>query len=302
MTTTTAPTPPLSDQQGAIACSAEASAGPQHRTIIQPPSRWVTLNLPELWRYRELLFQLVWREVSANYRQSVIGYGWAIFKALTSVGIFTLIFGKLANLGPEGIPYFIWNYPGYIVWLYFSGSLTATTGSVVGGAGLLTKVYFPRLILPLSAIVKGLIDFGIQFILLILIMLVFADQISPGWGLALVPVFLILCALAALSVGLWLTALNVKYRDVGHMVGFLVQLWMWLSPVVYPSSKVPAQWRMWYGLNPMVGVIEGFRWATLGLQPPDWEMMSLSIGATFLLFIGGLYYFRKTEASFADVI
>jgi lipopolysaccharide transport system permease protein len=246
------------------------------------------------------LLLLVWRDISASYRQSVVGFGWAIIKPVCSILIFTVVFGRIANLPSDGIPYPIFSFAALLPWMYFAGSLASASGSVLGGAGLLTKVYFPRLILPLSSVVKGVVDFAIQFAVLVLMMCYYG--LAPSAGVLLLPVFVLLCALSALSVGLWLTALNVKYRDVGQLVPFLSQAWMWLTPIVYPSSLVPDKWRLIYGLNPLVGIVEGFRWSLLGKAAPDWKMVAASLSVTLLLFIGGLYYFRKMETTFADVI
>jgi lipopolysaccharide transport system permease protein len=269
-------------------------------SYIRPPSGWISLNLGEVWRYRDLLVLLVWRDISASYRQSVIGFGWAIIKPVFSMLIFTLVFGGIAKLPSDGVPYPIFSYAALLPWMYFSGCLAGASGSVLGGAGLLTKVYFPRLVLPLSSVVKGLVDFAIQFVVLVLMMAYYG--IAPSAAIVLLPAFILLCAVSALSIGLWLTALNVKYRDVGQLVPFLSQAWMWLTPVVYPSSLVPEKWRMIYGLNPLVGIVEGFRWSLLGNAPPDWTMLGVSLAVTALLFVSGLYYFRKMETTFADVI
>jgi lipopolysaccharide transport system permease protein len=273
---------------------------PRYHTVIEPPSGWPALNLAEVWRYRDLLFMLVWRDISANYRQSVVGFGWALFKPVFSMIVFTLVFGRVAKLPSDGVPYPIFCYAALLPWMYFATCLAGSTNSVVGGSGLLTKVYFPRLILPLASVLGGLVDFGIQFVLLAVLMLAFG--VLPGWGILLVPGFVLLCVVTALSVGLWLTALNVKYRDVGHLVPFLSQMWMWLTPIVYPSRMVPERLRLLYGLNPMAGVVEGFRWALLGTPPPDWAMMAVSFAVVTALLLSGLYYFRRTEATFADVI
>jgi lipopolysaccharide transport system permease protein len=268
--------------------------------VIEPPQRWIPLNLGEIWRYRDLLFLLVWRDISANYRQSLIGFGWAILRPVISMVIFTVIFGRVAGLPTGGVPYPIFSFTALLPWMYFSGCLTASSSSIVGGSGLLTKVYFPRLILPLATVINGLVEFAIQFLVLLLLMAWY--RVTPTWGILLVPVFLLQCATAALSVGLWLTALNVKYRDIGHIVPFLSQAWMWITPIVYSSSMVPEQWRAVYGLNPMVGVVEGFRWAILANAAPDWTMMAVSSTAVLLLLVSGLYYFRRLEVTFADVI
>lgn len=275
-------------------------ARPIYVKVIEPPSGWPSLNLRELWRYRDLLYMLVWRDVSANYRQSVIGFGWAIFKPVFSVAVFTLIFGRVAKLPSDGLPYSLFAFAGLLPWMYFSSCLAGSTNSIVSGSGLLTKVYFPRLILPLASVVSGLMDLGVQFVLLLALMLCLG--VMPGLGLLLAPVWVGLCVFTALSVGLWLTAINVKYRDIGHLVPFLSQMWMWLTPIVYPSALVPERWRLVYGLNPMAGLVEGFRWSLLGTESPDWAMMAVSFTVVALLFVGGLFYFRRTEHTFADLI
>ena len=269
-------------------------------TLIAPQSRFPSLGLRELWTYRDLLFVLVWRDVSANYRQSVIGFGWAIVKPVVSMLIFTIIFGRVAKLSSDGVPYPVFCYAALLPWMYFSTCLTSVSNSVVKGSGLLTKVYFPRLVLPLSCVVIGMIDFAIQFLVLVLLMVWYG--ITPSLGILLLPASLLLCAATALAVGVWLTALNVKYRDIHHVVPFVAQAWMWLTPIVYSSSMIPAEWRTLYGLNPMVGVVESFRWALIGTTPPDWGMMACSIGVVVVLLTVGLYYFRRVERTFADII
>jgi len=270
------------------------------RLVIEPPKGWISLDLGEVWRYRDLLWQLVWRNVSANYRQSLVGTGWALLRPALSVLIFTVIFGHVAGLPTDGTPYPIFSYSALLPWMYFSTVLTLSSSSVVVGSGLLTKVYFPRLILPLTSVLNGFVDFVIQLSLLVLLM--FWYGVAPGWGILFLPLLVLQCALAALAAGLWLCALNVKYRDVGQLVPFLSQAWMWITPVVYSSSMVPEKWRTLYGLNPMVGVVEGFRWAICGKSLPDWTMMGVSTAVVVLLLVGGLYYFRKIENTFADII
>jgi lipopolysaccharide transport system permease protein len=276
-------------------------------TVLEPAVGLARLDLTEVWRYRDLLFVLVWRDISANYRQSIIGFGWALFKPIFSLMVFTLIFGKVANMPSDGIAYPLFCFAGLLPWMYFATCLQGTSQSVVGGGYLVTKVYFPRLILPLTSAVSGLVDFSVQFVLFVGMILWYTIQgwhpDGLGWGFLLVPVFLLLCMVVALSVGLWLTALNVKYRDVGQLVPFLIQMWMWLTPIVYPSTLVPARWRLLYGLNPMTGVVEGFRWALFPqATAPDWGMVSLSLTVVAILFVGGLYFFRSVERTFADVL
>ena len=268
------------------------------RTVIEPASGWVSLNLGELWRYRDLLSLLAWRDFSIRYRQSVLGIGWAIVRPVLSVLVFTAIFGVVAELPSDGIPYPLFSFAAMMPWLYFSTALTNATNSVVNGGGLLTKVYFPRLILPMASIASGLADLVIQFILLCGLMLWYG--IAPTWAILLVPLFIIECMVVSLGLGLWLTALNVKYRDIGQLVPFMVQIWMYLTPIVYASSMVPERYRILYSLNPMVGVIDGFRWAMLGQKSPDWTMLAVSSSVVVFLFVTGLFYFRRVETSFAD--
>jgi len=269
-------------------------------TIIEPSRGWIRLNLNELWSYRDLLVLLIWRDLASRYRQSVVGYGWAVIKPVISMLIFTFVFGRVAGIQSDGSPYPLMIFTAILPWMYFSGALQTVTNSVVSGGSFLNKVYFPRLILPLVGVVTGLSELVIQLFVLAALMAWY--HVVPGWQLLVAPVFIVLAAATALSVGLWLTALNVKYRDVGQALPFLVQTWMWLCPIVYSSNSVPRHLRPIYGLNPMVGVIEGFRWSWLGTSTPDWTMMTVSFAVVAILLVGGLYYFRKTEDTFADII
>jgi lipopolysaccharide transport system permease protein len=269
-------------------------------TVIEPSSGWLSLNLADVWRYRDLLLLLIWRDISARYRQSVVGYGWAIIRPVLSMIIFTFVFGRVAGIQTGSVPYALFAFTGLLPWMYFSGAIASSTASVVGGGALLKKVYFPRLILPVVGVVAGLVDLLIQS--LVLIVLLFWYRVSPGPQIVFAPLFLLSAAVTSLALGLWLTALNVKYRDIGQAMPFLVQIWMWMSPVVYPGSRVPEAWQAFYAMNPMVGVIEGFRWSIIGSEPPDWTMVSISFGAVIVLLVTGLFYFRKTETTFADII
>jgi lipopolysaccharide transport system permease protein len=273
---------------------------PVYRVVIEPQKGWISLNLREVWRYRDLLAVLVWRDFSIRYRQSILGVGWAVVRPVLSVLVFTVVFGMVARLPSDGIPYPLFSFAAMMPWLYFSNALANTTNSVVGGSGLLTKVYFPRLVLPLASIAGGLADLGIQFVLLIGLMLWYG--VVPTWAVVLVPLFILECMVVSLALGLWLTALNVKYRDIGQLVPFLTQIWMFMTPIVYASSLVPQRYRALYSLNPLVGVIDGFRWAMLGQSAPDWTILAVSSSVILLLFITGLYYFRKVEQTFADII
>jgi lipopolysaccharide transport system permease protein len=273
---------------------------PGEVTIIEPPAPWIRLNLGEVWTYRDLLFLLIWRDLAARYRQSVVGYGWAVIKPVVSMLIFTFVFGSVAGIKSDGSPYPLMIFTAILPWMYFSGALQTITNSVVSSGAFLNKVYFPRLVLPLVGVVTGLMELAIQLAVLVVLLIYY--QLAPGWQLLFAPLFIVIAAATALAVGLWLTALNVKYRDVGQALPFLIQTWMWLCPIVYSSHSVPAHLRLIYGLNPMVGVIEGFRWSWLGGAEPDWRMMSVSLIVVAGLLVGGLYYFRKTEDTFADII
>lgn len=268
--------------------------------IIEPSKGWGSLKLVELWQYRELLFFLIWRDVKVRYKQTVLGIAWAIFQPLVTMVIFSVIFGQLAKLSSEGIPYPVFCYAGLLPWQLFSGALTRIGSSLVGNATLLTKVYFPRLMIPLSSIGAGLVDFGISFFVFLGLMLYY--NILPSWRIFCLPFLLLFLLLAALGVGLWLSALNVKYRDVQHVIPFLVQVWMFVSPVVYSVGLIPqGPWRFLYGLNPLTGVIQGFRWALIGGEPPG-GLIFVSAGGVILLFVSGLFYFKKMERIFADVV
>lgn len=267
---------------------------------IEPSRGWVSVKLSELWTYRELLYFLVWRDVKVRYKQTVIGIGWTILQPLTTMVIFTMIFGKLAKIPSEGLPYTVFVYTALLPWNLFAGALSRCTLSLVGNANLITKVYFPRLIVPASAVISGIIDFAIAFVFLLGIMLWF--NIVPTWDAIALPIFLLLTLITALAVGLWLSALNVRYRDVGHTIPFLIQVWMFLSPVAYPASLVPEKWRLLYSLNPMAGVIEGFRWALVGKESPAFELIAISTGIVVALLLGGLVYFKRMERTFADVM
>ena len=277
---------------------------------IEPPPRFPTIDLAELWRYRDLLFQMVWRNISARYRQSVIGIGWAVIRPLVTMVVFTFVFGRVAGLPSAGIPYMLISLTGLLPWTLFSACLGQSGASLVGGSALITKVYFPRLVLPLSAVAVGLVDFGIQLVLLVVILGGYAlsGRFVPevGWELALLPAFVLMAAVAGLAIGLWAAALNVKYRDIGQALPFVTQIWMWLSPVAYLGeaaiSVLPEPLRPLYGLNPMAGVIDGFRWVTVGGPAPNPVMFAVSAAAVAVLMVGGLFFFRSVERQFADIV
>jgi lipopolysaccharide transport system permease protein len=256
----------------------------------------------DLWHYRELFRVLAWRDVSVRYKQTVIGAAWAVIRPFLTMVVFTVIFGKLANLPSEGTaPYAIMVFAGMLPWTLFSSALSDASGSVVGSANLISKVYFPRLIVPMAAVGVAFVDFAINFTMLVALMI--WCQFLPGWQMVLLPIFIALALLAGLGPGLWLTALNVKYRDIRYIIPFLVQLGLYASPVGYSSSIIPEQWRFWYSLNPVVGVIDGFRWCLLGGESPLYLpgfLLSVGVAASFLWL--GIRQFRKMEKGFADLM
>jgi lipopolysaccharide transport system permease protein len=249
---------------------------------------------------RDLLALLVRRDVTLRYKQSALGLGWAIVQPLVLMTIFSIVFGHFAKLPSDGVPYPVLALTGLIPWQYFSRSLTGASDSLVGSSNLVSKVYFPRLILPISKTLSGIVDFGIAFLLLMLLLAWY--RITPGWQVVFLPFFVLGATVTAFSVGVWLTALNVRYRDISLLIPFLVQVWMYASPIAYSTSLVPEEWRWAYGLNPIVGIVEGFRWALLRKQAPDWTMVSISFGVVVLILCSGLAYFRSTEREFADII
>ncbi|MGA2646805.1 MAG: ABC transporter permease [Candidatus Sulfotelmatobacter sp.] len=267
---------------------------------IEAPRGWIHVDLKELWDARELLYFFVWRDVKIRYKQTAIGAAWAVLQPLMTMLVFSLFFGKLAKIPSHGLPYPIFYYSALLPWMYFSGALQNATNVVVEQQRVITKVYFPRLVLPLSAVVAGLLDFAIAFGAFLVMMLYY--RIVPGPAILLFPLFLLLAVLTALGAGLWLSALNAIYRDVRYVVPFLVQFWMFASPVAYPSSLVPEHWRWVYGLNPMAGVIEGFRWSLTGQGQPPNILLAVSSTMVLLLVTGGTAYFTRMEGTIADVV
>ena len=266
---------------------------------IEPKPNLVTLDLKELWHFRELLYFLTWRDIKIRYKQTALGASWAILQPFLTMVVFSLFFGRLAEMPSDGIPYPIFSYAALLPWNYFATALTMSSNSVVSNSNLITKVYFPRLFIPLTNVVSGIVDFAIAFVVLLGMMLYY--KISPTMNTFLLPPFLLLAMITALGSSLWLSALNVKYRDVRYIIPFIVQFWMFASPVVYPSSLLEEPWRTLYGLNPMVGVVEGFRWALLGAKAPE-PMIAVSIVVSLIIFFSGLYVFRRMEKTFADII
>ena len=269
-------------------------------TRIEPSKGWISLGLKDLWQYRELLFFLTWRDIKVRYKQTALGAAWAIIQPLLTMLVFTLFFGRLAKVPSDGIPYPLFSYTALLPWQLFAYALTESSNSIVANERLITKVYFPRLFVPMASILAGLVDFVIAFILVIGMMVWYG--VRPTWAVLTLPFFVIFAMVTAFGVGLWLSALNVQYRDVRYTLTFIVQFWLIASPVAYSSTLVPARWRPFYGLNPMAGVIEGFRWALLGKTQAPGAMLWVSVIVVALVLIGGLYYYRRMEKTFADVV
>ena len=269
-------------------------------TRIRPSRGWVALGLRELWEYRELLWFLVWRDVKVRYKQTVLGAGWAILQPVATMVVFSLFFGRLAGMPSDGLPYPIFSFAALVPWTFFSQGLAQSANSLVASHNLITKVYFPRLAIPIATVLAGLVDFALAFLVLLVMMLAYG--IVPGPEIVALAPLLLLALVTALGAGLWLSALNVRFRDVRYVLPFLTQLWLFLTPIVYPSSLLSEPWRTVYGLNPMAGVVEGFRWALLGTAEPPGPMLAASVLAALALLASGALYFRRTERTFADVI
>lgn len=272
--------------------------------IIAPARGWVPIRLRELWEYRELLYFLIWREVKIRYKQAALGIGWAVLQPVLTMVIFSIVFGRFAGLPSDGLPYPVFAFCALLPWQLFTFALTESSNSVVANQRLITKVYFPRVIMPIAAVGVGLLDFAISFIVLLCLIGFYGAYygLTLGGYVWTVPFWALLAVMTALGVGFWLSALNVKYRDIRYTVPFLAQLWFFATPVVYPTSIVPPEWRPLFALNPMVGVVDGFRWALLGkTTAPDATVM-ISIGAVCAILLAGLFYFRRMERTFADVI
>jgi len=269
-------------------------------TIIRPSRGWVSLKLREVWEYRELLYFLAWRDISVRYKQTVLGAAWAIIQPFLTMVVFSVFFGRLAKLSSEGIPYPIFAYCALLPWHYFAEAINRSSNSLVGSANLITKVYFPRLVIPLSSVLSPVVDFVIAFVVLVGMMLYYGMR--PTAAIVWLPLFLLLALVTALGVGMWLSALNVQYRDVRYVIPFLTQFWLFATPVAYSSSLVPERWRALYGLNPMAGVVEGFRWALLGTGQTPGPMLAVSVAVVLLVMVSGTFYFRRMEKTFADVV
>jgi lipopolysaccharide transport system permease protein len=271
---------------------------------IEPSRGWVALKLRELWEYRELLYFLVWRDVRVRYKQTALGAAWAVMQPLFMMLVFGVFFGRLAKMPSDGVPYPIFSYTALVPWTFFVHGLTQGSDSLVGSANLIRKVYFPRLLIPLATVLAGLVDFAIAFVILLAMMAFYGIWPSSAHILLLIPL-LLLALVTSLGVGFWLSALNVKFRDVKYMLPFLSQLWLYATPIVYPSSLLHEPWKTLYGINPMAGVVEGFRWALLGNRttaPAPGPMLLVSAAAAVVVLIGGAFYFRRMEKTFADTV
>jgi len=280
----------------------EKKSEPQNTkpVFVRKAQTGISLRLNELWEYHELIYFLVWRDIKVRYKQTVLGVIWAILQPFLTMVVFTVIFSKLANVPSDGIPYPIFAFAGLLPWQLFANALTNSSNSLINNTNLITKVYFPRLILPLSSVVGGLVDFFLAF--LVLIGMMFYYGITPTYGVLMLPLFIILAITISFSVSIWLSALNVQYRDVRYTIPFLTQFWLFMTPIAYPSSLVPEKWRFIYGLNPMAGVVEGFRWGLLGKTNETGPLIIISVIIGILLLGSGLIYFRRMERTFADII
>jgi lipopolysaccharide transport system permease protein len=269
-------------------------------TVIEPASGWVPLRFRELWEHRELLYFLVWRDVKVRYKQTALGVLWAVLQPLFTMVVFSVFFGRLGGLPSDGVPYPVFAYCALVPWTYFATTLSQASNSLVDHQRLITKVYFPRVLVPSAAVLAGLLDLALALVVLVGMLIYYG--VTPTVRVLTVPGFVVLAALVSLGVSLWLSALNVRYRDVRYTIPFLIQSWLFITPVAYSASLVPERWRPLYGLNPMTGVVEGFRWALLGKAQPPGTMLLVSITTVVGMLLGGLYYFRRVERTFADVV
>ena len=268
--------------------------------VIRPSRGWVSLNLRDLWEYRELLYFLTWRDIKVRYKQTVLGAAWAIIQPFFTMVVFSLFFGKLAKMPSDDIPYPIFSYAALVPWTFFANGLSQSSSSLVASANLIKKVYFPRLVVPISSVISGAVDFVLAFAVLLGMMLFYG--IVPTAAIVWLPLLLLVALVTSLGVGLWLTAMNVQFRDVRYAVPFLVQAWMFATPIAYPSSLLDEPWRTLYGINPMAGVVEGFRWALLGTETAPGPIVLVSALVAVGLLVSGAFYFRRMEKTFADVV
>lgn len=270
-----------------------------HKTVIEPKKGWQLIDWKELIAYKDLFYFLVWRDIKVLYKQTVLGFSWAIIRPFFSMVVFSIVFGRLAKVPSDGVPYPIFSYTALLPWIYFSTAMSSSTGSLVQSSGMLNKVYFPRLIIPMTPVLANLLDFAIAFLILGLMMLWYG--ILPTFNILVLPLLILLMVLTAAGMGMWLSALGIQYRDVKYAVQFLTQVLMYAAPVVWPVSLIPDQYRLWYGLYPMVGVIEGFRSALLGTNPMPWDLILMGSLTAVTMFFTGALYFRNMERIFADV-
>jgi len=268
--------------------------------IVKPSKGWISLRLDELWQYRELLYFLAWRDIKVRYKQTALGAAWAIIQPFFTMVVFSIFFGKLAKMPSDGIPYPIFAYAALVPWTFFANGLNQSSNSLVGSANLIKKVYFPRLVVPISSVISGVFDFILAFMVLLGMMLYYG--IFPTLKIVWLPFLLLLTLITSLGVGLWLSALNVQFRDVSYTVPFLTQFWLFATPIAYPSSLLSEPWRTLYGINPMVGVVEGFRWALLGTDTAPGPIIIVSTVVALTLLVGGAFYFKRLERTFADVV
>lgn len=287
-------------EQNATSIMSNPSFSAKTVTLIRPSRGWISLRLQEVWKYRELLYFLIWRDIKVRYKQTIIGASWAIIQPFFTMVVFSLFFGYLAKVPSDGIPYPIFSYAALVPWMFFANGLSQSSDSLVGSANLIKKVYFPRLAIPIASVLSGVIDFVLSFSVLLGMM--FFYGIIPTWNFVWIPVFLILALITSIGVGLWLSVMNVQFRDVRYTVPFLTQFWLFSTPIAYPSSLISEPWRTAYAINPMVGVVEGFRWALLGTNTAPGPMIIVSSMAAFIVLVSGAFYFRRMEKTFADVI
>ncbi len=281
--------------------SASATGTQAHEVLIEPSRGWVSLRLKELWEYRELLYFLAWRDIKIRYKQTALGLAWAVLQPFLTMLIFAIFFGRLAGMPSDGVPYPLFAFAALVPWTFFANGLTQSSNSLVGSANLIKKVYFPRLVVPISVVLGGLPDFALSFVVLLGMMAYYG--VYPQLAVVLwLPLLLLLALVTALGTGLWLSALNVKYRDVRYIVGFLTQIWMFATPVVYPASLLSGRWRLVYSLNPMVGVVEGFRWTLLRTTTAPGKSIIISATMALLILVTGTFYFRRMEKTFADIV
>jgi lipopolysaccharide transport system permease protein len=278
----------------------KGAAAAETSLLLKPSSGWVPLRLGELWAYRELLYFLTWRDIKVRYKQTALGAAWAIIQPFFTMVVFSIFLGRLAKVPSDGIPYPIFSFAALVPWMFFANGLNQASDSLISSSKLISKVYFPRFIIPAATVFSGAIDFAISFTVLLGMMLYY--RFGPTINVLWLPPFILLAAVTSLGVGLWMSALNVKYRDVRYAVPFLIQLWLFVTPVAYPSSLLSEPWRTVYGLNPMVGVVEGFRWSLLGTGPAPSLMLAASASIALIILIAGSFYFRRMERTFADLI